>query len=146
MTTNDVIRVIRRRTTEVDVATSDWTNEDIVAYMRDALIRFQIKNLKGFVDLTIDADPNSETFGINPEATDAEGMILAYETAVDILTDTLQGRLLRGEMGVSWKSGLEEESSTVATQTYRSHIADLRREGNSLILGLGQATSATRPQ
>lgn len=145
MTTEDVIRVVRRRTTEVDVTLSEWGDDEILSYANDALVRLQVKGSLGLAALTIVSDSNSVDYGISPEPTDGQGMVIAYETAVDILADALQGRLNRGEMGVSWKSGLEEESTAVATQAYRKQIDDLRMEARTLVLALGVGTSATRP-
>lgn len=141
MDLSSVIRVIRRKISEVDPATQTLQDGDIATYAGDALSYLRTMLVRGF-DTTVvigvgdDTTPSAfaNTAGVATELDEALAMILAYRTAVDILKDEFKGRIRRGEMGVSWKSGLEEESSSRATQAYEAFILEVETELQALIL------------
>jgi hypothetical protein len=61
-----------------------------------------------------------------PDPTLEQGYLLSLGAAVKLLERSFYGRLNRGELGVAWQSGLEQESTITAAQTYRTSINALR--------------------
>jgi hypothetical protein len=129
MTTEQVLNVVRRLMNEVDITTSDLTDEEILAQMSDERDRFEIEGLTGFEDLAIGTDQTEPTtYGIVPDAALDEGHLLALATAASILRAVYAAKVSRGELGISWSSGLESESTLQAGRTYLDAVTNMELE------------------
>jgi hypothetical protein len=60
--------------------------------------------------------------------------MLALQATIDLLEREYRGKLFRGEIGVSWKSGLESESTISAEKAYKQILDDLDADLEGLIL------------
>jgi len=141
-----VTLLVRRLTTQVDPATSAYTDPDLHQRIKDSIVILKTLKVNGFADATSSFAVEDQPPAITPEPTDEQGVILAYRTAVDLLTEEYQQRLREGSMGVSWQSGLESESSITAAKAYADRIGDLAKELSNLILTQGVQFSAFRMQ
>lgn len=138
MTTEEVLLMCRRFLGQVDIATSTLTDEEILAVMSDERDILELELVPDFEDFTIGYDQTAgeNLYGIEPEAslTLEIGTILALKAAVTLLKQQYQERVSRGELGTSWTSGLESESTLQAGREYQQMIKDLERRASSLII------------
>lgn len=137
MTTDDVIQVCRRAMEEVDTSTSDITDEEILAAASDERDILELQQVSGYTALSIGYDQTDETtYGILPEAslTLELGTILALRAAAALLRRRYRDQVRRGEIGVSWTSGLESETTLAAGKDYQTMIKDLDELVTRLIL------------
>ena len=149
MTTAQVLAKIRRLIEEVDTATSDLNDRELLEAVADERDWLEIAAVTEFEALAVGVDQTDPvTYGILPEAslTLQLGTILAYRAAAALLHRAFRGRVNRGELGVSWSSGLESESTLQAAQSYRAAISSLEREAEALVLIMRVDSSASRPQ
>lgn len=146
MTTQEILAVIRQRSGSVDQATARLTDPELVKRMKTAVREMALRKIAGVTALTVDTDPTSATYGVNPEPSDSAGFKIAFKVAAAVLKETLAGRVDRGELGISWQSGLEQESSIEAAKAYQRAIDDIERELQELIIHDTSLTHATRPQ
>lgn len=150
MTTAQVLSLVRRLVDEVDQAASNLTDEELLQFVADTRDELELRLVTGFSSLVVGAelDPPSggNAYGIVPDPTLEEGYLLALGTALRLLEQAFQGRLNRGELGVAWRSGPEEESSITAAQTYRNMLAERRLRYEAQILVRRAPTAATRIQ
>lgn len=146
LSNTDAIRILREKITEVDEATSLYEGEDLVQALDDAHMLLKAKGVMNMVNYTVNTDPTVSPLGITPEPTEGDGLLIIYRAAVDILTNEYRGRVKRGEMGIAWKSGLEEESSISAAKEYRSLIDKMESELIHLVLIQSQIRHGTRIQ
>ena len=144
MTSETIIRLLQERIVDVDPATALFTEEQLMVALSDALRVLQVKSVSGMSDYTVVTDPNDADYGFTPEVTDIHGTMLVLKAAVDILNNEFRGRVRTGELGSSWSSGLEQESSITAAKEYRFAIAELADELTSILLI--RDTSGTRIQ
>lgn len=134
MLVETLLRILRAYLEEVDPATSLYTDEQLLARTADALGVLQSKKVAMVAGLTL--DEAAKTF--TPEPSYAAGLVIALQTATTVLQSELRGRLKRGEFGISWKSGLEEESSITAAKSYSEMITGLEMELQSVLAVQGQ--------
>lgn len=128
MTDEEVLERLRILVGQVDLAISDYTDPELLTYIRSAarllLVREVLQD-----EYTVGTDQNDPaTFGIDPDPTAIDGELLAMQAAVMLLDELFRDRLQRGEIGVSWTSGLEQESTISAAAAYKQGIAELRLE------------------
>jgi hypothetical protein len=134
MTNAQVLAVCRRALNEVDVLASDLTDQELMAALADERDLLELKLVPDFKDYTIGTDDTDlATFGIRPDPTLEVGTILALRAAATLLRQTYRQRVSRGEIGVSWSSGLESESSLAAGKDYMGMVRDLETEVQDLI-------------
>lgn len=130
MVTADVLNLIRRTINEVDLAASQLTDEELLQFVADTRDELELMLVTGFSNLAVgsEVDPPSgaPAYGIVPDPTLEEGYLLALGAAIKVLEQSFYGRLNRGELGTSWRSGLEEESSITAAQTYKTSLDRLK--------------------
>lgn len=81
-------------------------------------------------DLTLDDGGLS----ITPEPTVIQGLLLAYKAAELRLTDLYNQKVDSGDVGRSWRSGLEAESTISLAESYKTTIGSVSRELEELIL------------
>ena len=149
MTTEQVLRKLRRLIDEVDQGVSVLTDEELLDVLADERDNLELGKVTGFEVLTVSSDVTEPTtYGILPEAslTLELGTILAYKAAVAVLRQQFRARVNRGELGITWSSGLESESTLQAAREYKNAIDDLECQADALILIKRAPTSATRPQ
>lgn len=146
MTTDQWLRLLRRRIAEVDVSASDYDDAELLDEAYDARDYLELKNVPTFTDLAVDLVTTSPTYGITPDATIAQGHMMAIRAAHQILLRTYTQRLSRGEIGTSWRSGLEEESSINAEKAYRQMVDKLAAELEELIMIAKADTAGDRMQ
>jgi hypothetical protein len=90
----------------------------------DMRLELAARQLQGFTSITVDPVKSSPTYGIL-NGTDDQMLILMYSVALATLNSTYRQRVDRGELGISWQSGLESESSISAEKAYRQMLTDL---------------------
>jgi hypothetical protein len=146
MTTEQWLLMLRRRIAQVDVAASDYTDEELLFEAADARDYLELKNVPTFADLAVDMDPVSASYGITPDPTLSQAQILVVRAALQVLSRTYTDRLMRGEIGTSWRSGLEEETSIQAARAYRQMLDLLAAELEELILIAKADTAGDRVQ
>lgn len=136
MTTDQVLSKIRRLIAEVDQTASLLTDEEILGAVADARDYLELVNVPDFDGLAVDLDVASADYGITPEAnlTLQLGAILAYMAAATLLEQAYHGKVQRGEIGVSWSSGLEAESTLQAGRSYMDAVRGFRLDADALIL------------
>lgn len=136
MTTAQVLDKIRRLLEEVDITTSMLTDQEILRAVGDARDYYELALVPDFELLTVEPDQLETTYGIQPEAslTLQLGTILAYKAAASLLERTYWGKVNRGEIGSSWASGLESESTLQAARSYEGAIKSLEDTATALIL------------
>lgn len=149
MTTVQVLDKLRRILAEVDTSTSVLTDPELLAAVSDERDDLELEKVVDFDQLTVGYDESdTATYGILPSnlVTLELGTILAYRAAGSILRQTYRDRVSRGEIGTSWTSGLEGESTLQAGRDYQAQIDDVEEQAETLILIKRSPTSATRPQ
>lgn len=146
MDTGQVIGRIRRLITLVDAETSEYEDETLLLAVEDGRRSRAAKNLASMNTLSVDTDKTSPTYGISPEPTEYQGELLALWAAVEILGRAYRGRVDRGELGVSWTSGLESESTISAAKAYSGAVDALARQADDLLLAVESARTNVRVQ
>jgi len=147
MTTDQVLAMARRLMAEVDIATSTVTDEEILEAVYDARDLFELQRLTDFINLVVGTDQaEPTTYGIKPDPTLEQGVLLAHKASVDLLRTTYLGRVSRGELGTSWSSGLESESTIQAQKAYRDAIDGIESQLTALILVKRSPTAGYRIQ
>jgi hypothetical protein len=147
MTTQEVLRALRRETEEVDVATSDYTDIELLDFLADALRIMMVRGVTELSGLAISSDQTSVAFGFGATLPDdTQATLLIKRAAANILKQTYRGRVNRGELGITWQSGLESENSNEASRAYQLMIREIESEVDELLLIMRKNTFATRPQ
>ena len=141
MTAEDVIDTVRHLAADIDPAVEVYPDRDVVKACRRAQRWYSAQALTGFEVVTIDPDYIVVDEAFSDEVADDVGMILAYHAAVLLLQELYTGRLTRGELGVSWTSGLDAESSVTAAAHYRSLIDGVQSRLASLVTVYQRATT-----
>ena len=137
-----VLQVTRRYLDQSDLLLSTYTDSELLEYIRDGQELMSVREFPTIAGLTVDPT----TLTITPEPSLDQGHVLALKAAVLALTDTYNGKLSRGELGLSWKSGLEEESTINSEKAWKQSISDLAKELEELIIIKRAPTTGTRPQ
>lgn len=147
MTTTEVLAFLRRKLSQVDTSTSVITDPELLAAISDRRRDFALRKLQGFSDLAVGYDQSeTTTYGILPEPTEELGTLLALGAAVDLLNQTFLGRLDRGELGTTWTSGFESESTVTASRAYQGLIGAIENELQAHKLIKRGPTSGERTQ
>lgn len=148
MNTEAYLKALRRKLSEVDQATSLITDSELLDATEDGRRQLAVRKVAGFsgATITIQSDSTSAGYGITPDLADDVSQVLLLRTTIDILQETYTDRLNKGEMGVSWQSGLEQESTISAEKAYRQLIKGVQDQLDELSLIRNIANAATRPQ
>ena len=133
MTTEQWINMLRRKLEDVDVAALRRTDRQLLEVAEDLRLELASRQLQGFLDITVDSVPASPTYGID-DGNDDQLIILVYAVALAVLSSTYRQRVDRGELGISWQSGLESESSISAEKAYRQILSELELTLDQLIV------------
>ncbi len=143
MVTVDVLAKIRRLMEQVDLSTTMYEDEELLAAVADARDDLELQHLDtnptsgiGWAFLTVGYDKMNETsYGILPEPFGLIlGTVLAYRAAVRLLWTHYRDRVSRGEIGTIWTSGMESESTLFAGRSYESSIESLDAEAWRLLV------------
>lgn len=134
MTTEHVLGLLRRKLDETDLEVSDWTDEELLLQLRDAVEELGIRGIATFADMSVGTDIDADVYGFNPEPTTHEGHMLAYKAAAMLLKADYQSKVKRGALGMSWRSGLEESSTINQEKAWNGAIKDMERALEELII------------
>lgn len=146
MTSDEVLTLLRRRLGEVDPTISEYQDAHLLDALKNARRTLSIKRVPLMDTITIVSDEADPAYGISPDPDDMTGSLLVLRAAVDMLRDAYIGMTQRGEFGVIWRSGMEEESSVEASKKYAGLIDTLDNELQQLLLINNRIAFATRPQ
>ncbi len=144
MNTEQWLNMLRRKLQDVDVQAARRTDNELLAVASDMAFEYSIREVQDFSNVTVtlgDDDTPGEIAG----ATDPVMMILLYAVALEVLSATYRNRVDRGELGVSWKSGLEEESTIQAEKAYKGMIGEVAAALEQLLLIYQRRTANGRP-
>lgn len=144
MTLDQIVDEVRRKAGDWDSAGYRYTTNQIAKAVGSVRRTLAVRKLQGMQDLVVTTTDGAET--IAPEPTDEQGVILVTGATLLLLRGTYAGRLDRGEIGIAWQSGLEQESTIQADKAYSAHLTKLEHELEELLLIVRAPTSATRPQ
>jgi hypothetical protein len=143
MTTERVLALLRRKLAESNLAVSPYEDYELLSHMTDAQEELGLrKSAQGVELLVIDPADGS----ITPEPTTEQGHVLALKTASNLLHQEYSGRVMRGELGVSWRSGLEEMSTISSEKAWRQAVQRLDETLEELLLIKNSPQTGTRPQ
>lgn len=142
MVLDDIVSLVRRRLEDVDPNTAEYADYDLMVALSDARRMLAVRQVQGMSGYVLDLDAGT----IAPEPTDEDSVILALRATVDLLRDRYRAMLLRGEFGISWRSGLEEESSIEAAKQYTRMVTELDHELQALLVTKARLSILTRPQ
>lgn len=144
--TQSVLGRLRRLIEEVDEVTSSLTDEELLTAIGDARDTLELRKIAGMDALAVESDQSEATYGITPDPTLEQAEMLALQAAGELLEREFRGRVLRGELGASWQSGVEMESTITAGRLYADAVGNIRGLLETLILLKFAPTTGTRPQ
>lgn len=146
VTTDQWLKMLRRKVADVDVAAQRRTDTQLLDAAADAQVELVVRAVAGFDGITINSSKaNPATYGLQGH-TDAQAMILLYVVAHDVLSSTYRQRVDRGELGVSWTSGLEAESSISAEKAYKQMLDELAAARDQLLITYQRQSANARIQ
>lgn len=145
MTNAALLAMFRRRLRDVDPTAPLYADSVLWEYASDRLVIMQSRRVTGASGLSI------TTTGIGAGVAggtieDALGVLLVTQAAALLLRDLYTDKVQRGEFGVTWKSGLESESTVDARKAFDDAIVALEREAKELTLIRASQTSGIRVQ
>jgi hypothetical protein len=148
MTTDQVLTKARRLMNEVDQNLSLVTDEEILGAVVDARDYLEAVSVADFETLEVGTEltETDPAYGITPDPTLQQGMILAYMAAAALSGQEYLAKLKRGEIGTSWSSGLEAESTLQAGRDYKDAVDDLDAKAKALVLAYQNDDLHSRPQ
>jgi len=144
--TQTVLGRLRRLIEEVDEVTSSLTDEELLTAIGDARDTLELRKISGMDTLAVQPDQSQANYGITPDPTLEQAEMLALQAAGELLEREFRGRVLRGELGTSWQSGVEMESTITAARLYADAIGNIRGLLETLILLKFAPSTGTRPQ
>jgi hypothetical protein len=134
MTAEQWLNMLRRKLSDVDPLAPRRTNTELLNTAEDVRFELAVRQVPGFSDVTVGTNTTDlSTYGIK-NATDDHLALLIYGTAHAVLASTYRERIDRGELGVSWRSGLEEESTISAQRAYMGLLDDIASTFEQLLL------------
>lgn len=146
VTTEQWLRMLRRKLADVDVAAQRRTDPQLLDAASDALMELVVRAVAGFEGITISSSKAvPATYGILGH-TDAQALILSYAVAYDVLSSTYRQRVDQGQLGISWTSGLESESSISAEKAYKQMLEGLSDTRDQLLITYQRTTANYRIQ
>jgi hypothetical protein len=146
VTTDQWLKMLRRKLADVDPAAYRRTDLELLSTAEDIRMELAVRQVMGFSDVTVGLTrADAGTYGIN-DATEAQLLLLIYGTAHSVLAATYRQRVDRGELGVSWRSGLEEESTISAEKAYKTLLDDLQQTFEQLLITYQRGSANARMQ
>lgn len=126
MVVADILRQMRRSLGEVLVTlglgTANYTDEYLLEYIEGAGL---LLGVLGVTDSAFVVDVNAGT--ILPEPTTIDGLLLAARASADLVEGDLLASLINGDLGVSFKSGVDEINTTEAARVVKKELASLEQ-------------------
>lgn len=140
-----VLKVMRRRLGEVAAILGEssptWDDDYLMEYVQGAALLHEAKDIG--TDYTVVVDPAS----LDPEPNVVEGMLLALKAAADLLGGDLTFKVAAGDLGVRFRTGLEEISTVEASRRISEVASKAEGEYRSLLTHyLSGNTTASRIQ
>lgn len=137
-TLTDLLEWARQKAGDIDPLAVRYSDLAYLQTLRLLLRELAARKQLNFSDLTLELTEGSES--LTPEPTDLELSILATRLAHGILTQEYRRRVSAGEIGISWKSGLEEESTIQAVKAYQSFLDVMAQQAEELLaIGIAEA-------
>lgn len=133
MTLADVLGLLRRMIDETDLTVSNTTDQELILDLKDAAETLSLRMISGMSSYSFVSDVLSASYGITPAPTTEHAHMLCRLAALNILRDQFRGKLNRGELGINWKSGQEEESTISAAKEWQTVLEDMENELELLI-------------
>jgi hypothetical protein len=127
-----VIRLAKTAIAEVDTEAVPFADERLLQDIADVCLELGVRGVPGFDTYVVDIEEDPEA-AVVPPFTNQHGLIVAYRVAENRLRESYQQRMNRGELGISWTSGLESESTVSAAKAYQELIGNLRRKADELL-------------
>lgn len=144
MTTEQWMKMLRRKLNDVDTAAQRRTDAQLLASADDMRLELAVRQVAGFDTITIGLNKqDTANYGIK-NASDTQLVLLMYAVAHSVLSSTYRERVDRGELGISWRSGLEEESSISAEKAYKAMLDELQANLDQLLLTYQRTTANGR--
>jgi hypothetical protein len=144
VTTDQWLKMLRRKLNDVDTAAQRRTDAQLLASADDLRLELAVRAVGGFSDITVGLNKqDASTYGIQ-NADDAQMLILVYAVAHSVLSSTYRERVDRGELGISWRSGLEEESTISAEKAYKTMLDELHASLDQLLVVYQRTTANGR--
>lgn len=144
MTTDQWLKMLRRKLSDVDTAAQRRTDIQLLSSAEDARVELAVRLVQGFETVAIGLNrQDTANYGIK-NASDAQMVILIYAVSHEVLSSTYRERVDRGELGISWRSGLEEESSISAERAYKAMLDELKSDYNQLLVTYQRTTANAR--
>ena len=142
-----ILTVIREKIGETDLVVSDLTDPELLAVIKTSQEILDLRGLLAVASLVVGTDQTDvATYGIVPEPTTEAGHYLAIHAALAILRSEYYAKIKTGTLGVSWRSGLEGESTLGAEKAWRMVIAGLEDEFEQLFIIRNTTSSGVRSQ
>jgi hypothetical protein len=144
MTTDQWIKMLRRKLADADTSSLRRQDGELLATAEDVRVELVARAVSSFEDVKIGlAKADAATYGIQ-DATPDQMVILMYSVAYEVLSATYRQRVDRGELGIVWRSGLEEESTVSAERAYRNILDDLQGRAEQLLVTHGRYVNNKR--
>lgn len=140
MTNATLLAMLRRRLRDVDQTAELYDDDTLWGYVGDVVTTIQSRKVAGASVIT------ATDTGLAADVEDSLGLLIVLCSAALLLDDLYTDKVQRGEFGVSWKSGLEQESTIDARKAFADAVAGLRREADELTLIRASTTSGFRAQ
>jgi hypothetical protein len=138
MTTDQWIKMLRRKLADADTSSLRRQDAELLATAEDVRLELVARAVLSFADVKIGLNKaDATTYGIR-DATPDQMIILMYSVAYEVLSATYRQRVDRGELGIVWRSGLEEESTVTAERAYRNILEDLQGRAEQLLVTYGR--------
>lgn len=144
MNSASYLALLRRRLVDVDPTAQRFEDADLWQATADTVLEFTVRGLTQYGTYSVSA--SDVAGGVTPDFTDADALITALKTAWILLSDLYRDQVNRGELGGSWQSGLESESTIDVRKGYSQALADLDLEVEQLTILRAGSVFATRPQ
>lgn len=146
MTIEGILKEIRRRLGDVDglldELTLDYSDDHIFEYIASAI---------DFLTVTMPTDQFVYSFSgssISPEAETVDGLLIASLAAKMIIKNDVLAKIKNGELGIRFKSGLDEISTIEAGKLIRESVSSIDDDYRMLVMAKlsGRDAGAVRLQ
>lgn len=142
MTDQEYLAYLRRRLRDVDPTAPLYNDQVMWEYTQDALRLFNARKVTGFAGYVV--TPSGASVGVAPDLIDEDGVLLAARTAALLLRDLYTEKVRSGELGISWESGLERESTIDQRKAFDDGVKGLESEVTELLIIRSSNTSGVR--
>ena|SRR6185312_17413697 len=138
------LAAFRRLLQDTDDVNELYTDDDLWNATADAVVDLQVRGAVNYPGYTIDTVGTDQAFSTDP--TNEYALLTMKQAALMLLTAVYRGKVNRGELGGSWKSGLEEESTSTTQRAFAASLAELEQQVDALLILRARQVFATRVQ